>query len=141
MKSQEKLLSYGILIVLSLVVSLSACSPGEESTDESLPGISAEQPDVPQVSVTQIEQIRQKVRESELGEFPRAMWSAVNWLEDSTRIVVHIRTDGLEDPELQDRFCELAGELIRSGLLPGQSFDLFIIHADDVQRCRQENRA
>ncbi len=141
MKSQEKLLSYGILIVLSLVVSLSACSPSEESTDESLPGISAEQPDVPQVSVTQIEQIRQKVRESELGEFPRAMWSAVNWLEDSTRIVVHIRTDGLEDPELQDRFCELAGELIRSGLLPGQSFDLFIIHADDVQRCRQENRA
>jgi hypothetical protein len=123
------------------VVSLSACSPSEESTDESLPGISAEQPDVPQVSVTQIEQIRQKVRESELGEFPRAMWSAVNWLEDSTRIVVHIRTDGLEDPELQDRFCELAGELIRSGLLPGQSFDLFIIHADDVQRCRQENRA
>jgi hypothetical protein len=136
MKPQEKLLLYGTLVVVSLVMSLSACSPAEESTDESLRRMSAKQPDVPQVSVTQIEQIRQKVRESELGEFPRAIWSAVNWLEDSTRIVVHIRIDGLEDPELHDRFCELAGELIRAGLLPGQSFDLYIIHADDVQRCR-----
>ncbi|UCD87112.1 MAG: hypothetical protein JSV01_04925 [Desulfobacterales bacterium] len=136
MKSQEKLLLYGILILVSLVMSLSACSPREDSTDESPSRISAKQSDVPQVSVTQIEQIRQKVRESELGKFPKAMWSAVNWLEDSTRIVVHIRTDGLEDPELQDRFCELAGELIQSGLLPGQSFDLYIIHVDDVQRCR-----
>ena len=135
MKLQERLLLYEILLVVLLVMSLSACSPAEESTDESLPRVSAKQPDVPQVSVTQIEQIRQKVRESELGEFPRAIWSAVNWLEDSTRIVVHIRIDGLEDPELHDRFCELAGELIRSGLLPGQSFDLYIIHADDVQRC------
>ena len=142
MKSQEKLLLYGILIVVSLVVSLSACSPAEESTDESLPGISGTQTDVPPVSGTQIGQIRQKVRkvrESELGEFPKAMWTAVNWLEDSARIVVHIRIDGLEDPELQDRFCERTGELIRSGLLPGQSFDLYIIHADDVQSCQQES--
>jgi hypothetical protein len=139
MKSQEKLLLYGILILVSLVVSLSACSPNEESTDEFLPGISGTEIDVPQVSGTQIEQIRQKVRESELGEFPKAMWSAVNWLEDSTRIVVHIRIDGLEDPELQNRFCERAGELIRSGLLPGQSFDLYIIHVDDVQSCQQES--
>jgi hypothetical protein len=136
MKSQEKLFLYGILIVVSMVVSLSACLPDEESTDESVPGISTTQTDVPQVSATQIEQIRQKVRESELGEFPKAMWSAVNWLEDSTRIVVHIRIDGLEDPELHDRFCERTQELIDSGLLPGQSFDLYIIRADDVQRCR-----
>jgi hypothetical protein len=136
MKSQEKQLLYGILILVLLSMSLSACSPAEESTDESVSEISATQIDVPGVSVTQIEQIRQKVRESELDEFPKAMWSAVNWLEDSTRIVVHIRRDGLEDPELHDRFCELAGELIQSGLLPGQSFDLYIIHADDVQRCR-----
>jgi len=113
-----------------------SCSPAEESTDESLPRISATQIDIPRVSATQIEQIRQKVRESELGEFPKAISSAVNWLQDSTRIVVHIRIDGLEDPELQDRFCERAGELIRSGLLPGQSFDLYIISADDVQRCQ-----
>jgi hypothetical protein len=136
MKSPIKLCLYAILMVVSLVMSLSACSPSEESTDESLPLISAKQPDVPPVSVTQIEQIRQKVRDSELGEFPKAMWRAVNWLEDSTRIVVHIRMDGLEDPELQDRFCELAGELIRSGLLPGQSFDLYVIHTDDVHRCQ-----
>jgi hypothetical protein len=136
MRSQEKQYLYKILLVIVMVVSLSACSPAEESTDESLPRISAKQQDVPGISVTQIEQIRQKVRESELGEFPKAMWSAVNWLEDSTRIVIHIRRDGLEDPELHDRFCELAGELIQSGLLPGQSFDLYIIHADDVQRCR-----
>ncbi|MBW2567144.1 MAG: hypothetical protein JRE24_09810 [Deltaproteobacteria bacterium] len=127
---------YGILILVLLAVSLSACSPDKESTDESVSEVSGTQTDVPPVSVTQIEQIRQKVRESELDEFPKAMWSAVNWLEDSTRIVVHIRRDGLEDPELHDRFCELAGELIQSGLLPGQSFDLYIIHADDVQRCR-----
>ena len=127
---------YGILILVLLAVSLSACSPDKESTDESVSEISGTQTDVPPVSVTQIEQIRQKVRESELDEFPKAMWSAVNWLEDSTRIVVHIRTDGLEDPDLHDRFCERVQELIQSGLFPGQSFDLYIIHADDVQRCR-----
>jgi hypothetical protein len=136
MKSQEKRLLHGILILVLLAMSLSACSPDKESTDESVSEISGTQTDVPPVSVTQIEQIRQKVRESELDEFPKAMWSTVNWLEDSTRIVVHIRRDGLEDPELHDGFCELAGELIQSGLLPGQSFDLYIIHADDVQRCR-----
>jgi hypothetical protein len=136
MKSQEKRLLHGILILVLLAMSLSACSPDKESTDESVSEISGTQTDVPPVSVTQIAQIRQKVRESELDEFPKAMWSAVNWLEDSTRIVVHIRRDGLEDPELHDGFCELAGELIQSGLLPGQSFDLYIIHADDVQRCR-----
>jgi len=136
MKSQEKRLFYGILILVSIVVSLLACSPDEKSADESVPGISATQIDVPRVSVTQIEQIRLKVRESELDEFPKAIWSAVNWLEDSTRIVVHIRIDGLEDPDLHDRFCERVQELIQSGLFPGQSFDLYIIHADDVQRCR-----
>jgi hypothetical protein len=136
MKSQEKRLLHGILILVLLAMSLSACSPDKESTDESVSEISGTQTDVPPVSVMQIEQIRQKVRESELDEFPKAMWSTVNWLEDSTRIVVHIRRDGLEDPELHDGFCELAGELIQSGLLPGQSFDLYIIHADDVQRCR-----
>lgn len=126
MKSQEKRYLYQILLVIMLLVSLSVYSPDEQSADESASGISA----------TQIEQIRRKVRESERGEFPKPMWSAVNWLEDSTRIVVHIRIDGLEDPELHDRFCERAQELIRSGLLPGQSFDLYIIRADDVQRCR-----
>ena len=136
MRSQEKQYLYKILLVIVMVVSPSACSPAEESTDESLPRISAKQPDVSQVSLTQIEQIRQKVRESELGEFPKAMWSAVNWLDDSTRIVVHIRIDGLEDPELHDRFCERVQELIQSGLHSGQSFDLYIIHTDDVQRCR-----
>ncbi|UCD87598.1 MAG: hypothetical protein JSV01_07585, partial [Desulfobacterales bacterium] len=120
----ERLFSYGISLVVSLVVSLSACSPAEQSTDESVPGISATQIDVPRVSATQIEQIRRKVRESEGGKFPKPMWSAVNWLEDSTRIVVHIRIDGLEKPEHRDRFCERAQELIQSGLLPGQSFDL-----------------
>jgi hypothetical protein len=139
MKSQERRDLYQILLVITLVVSLSACSPDEQSTEESVPGISATQIDVPRVSATQIEQIRQKVRESERREFPKTIWSAVNWLEDSTRIVVHIRIDGLEDPELQDRFCELAGELIRSGLLPGQSFDLYIIRADGVQRCHTES--
>ena len=135
MKLQARLFLYGILLVVLLVVSLSACSPSEESTDESLPRISGAQLNVPQVSATQIEQIRQKVRESELREFPKPMWSSVNWLGDSTRIVVHIRIDGLEEPELHDRFCERVQELIQSGLLPGQSFDLYIIHADDVQSC------
>jgi hypothetical protein len=119
MKLQEKLFLYGILLVVLLVVSLSACSPDEESTDQSVPAISGTQIDIPLVSGTQIEEIRQKVRESELGEFPKPMWSSVNWLEDSTRIVVHIRIDGLEDPELHDRFCERAQELIQSRLLPG----------------------
>jgi hypothetical protein len=136
MKSQEKRYLYQILLVITLVVSLSACSQDEQSTDESVPGISATQIDVPRISATQIEQIRQNVRESERGEFPKPIWSAVNWLEDSTRIVVHIRIDGLEDPDLHDRFCERVQELIQSGLFPGQSFDLYIIHADDVQRCR-----
>jgi len=135
MKLQEKLFLYEILLVVLLLVSLSACSPEKESTDESIPAISGTQIEVPRVSATQIEEIRRKVRESELGEFPKAMWSAVNWLEDSTRIVDHIRIDGLEDPELQDRFCKRAQELIQSGLLPGQSFDLHIIQADDVQSC------
>ena len=139
MNLHERSFLCGILLVVSLVVSLSACSPAEESTDESAPGTSVTQTDIPRVSVTQIEQIRQKVRESDMGEFPKSIWSAVNWLEDSTQIVVHVRIDGLEDPELQDRFCERAGELIRSGLLPGQSFNLYIIHADDVQNCHQES--
>jgi hypothetical protein len=121
MKSQEKRLLHGILILVLLAMSLSACSPDKESTDESVSEISGTQTDVPPVSVMQIEQIRQKVRESELDEFPKAMWSAVNWLEDSTRIVVHIRIDGLENPEFHDRFCDLAANYLPLGSLHLQS--------------------
>ena len=66
------------------------------------------------ISATQVGQIRLKFRESELPEFPKPLWATVTWMKDSTKIAVHVRTDGLEGPELFDRFCKRARELIRT---------------------------
>ena len=113
-------------IALSLLVTLfSACSPPEEE----LSG----QP-VPRISGEQLETIRRHVRESDLFATAQPLWTTVNWVKD-TRIVVHVRIDGLDDPDIFRDFCRRGSEFIFADLLPGQSFDLYLVGAQEVRVC------
>lgn len=114
------------MLGLTLVITgLTACSPpAEEPAPQAVPAISGKQ----------LDNMRQHVRESDLFKSAKPIWTSLNWVKD-TRIVIHSRIDGLEDPQLADSFCRRATEFILADLLPGQSFDLYLVGAKDVYAC------
>lgn len=116
---------FRILALILVTAGMTACSPPAEE---------AEQQAVAPISGEQLDNIRQHVRESDLFKSAKPIWTTVNWV-NGTRIVVHSRIDGLEDPELGDSFCERASEFIFADLLPGQTFDLYLVGARGVRAC------
>jgi hypothetical protein len=114
-------------IAFSLAACLMACSAEEEKT---------EQITVPPLTGEQLDRVRQKAQDAGLREAAAAQWTTVNWMDDKTKIVVHVRSDELEDPEVRDSFCEHAREVTQAELLPGQSLMLFIVGSDGVYSCR-----
>ncbi len=90
----------------------------------------------PRITGVQLDRIRQRVKESELFETNRPIWTTVNWLEDA-RIAVHSRIDGMQDPAHYEPICQRLKELIQADLLAGQRFDLYLIGAEGVQACNQ----
>ncbi len=88
----------------------------------------------PRITGEQLELLRLRVRESELFDTNRPIWTTVNWLEDA-RIAVHIRIDGMQDPERYEPISQRLQELIQAELLTGQRFDLYLIGSEGVQAC------
>jgi hypothetical protein len=117
---------FRVVILTFLAAGLAGCSPAKDE--------SGKEAAVPPISGEQLDTIRQQVRESDLFKTAKPIWTTVNWVTD-TRIVVHSRIDGLEDPALGDSFCERASEFIFADLLPGQSFDLYLVGAKGIHAC------
>jgi hypothetical protein len=116
-------------IAFTLAVGLMACSAQEEKT---------EQITVPPLTGEQLDRVRQQALDAGLRETAAAQWTTVNWMDDKTNIVVHVRSDELADPEGRDSFCKHAIEVTQAELLPGQSLMLFIVGSDGVYSCRPD---
>jgi hypothetical protein len=124
-----------ILYVL-VFVCLVACSPTDTPKQ-----VTTHEP-VSRITGEQLERVRQQVnelrrleRKYDLEELPTALWSSVHWINNETGIIVHVRIDGLEDSALHDKYCDRLQKLIRAEFQPGQSFDIYTIGSDNVQKC------